>query len=71
VAEEDLELVLVVLMAKKSPAVDIEVAAGDRRVVASEPGELADGVLGDQGQRHLQRAVAPMVASQLPLHRCL
>ena len=44
-----IELVLDVLVAGQSPAVDVQVTGGDRSDVASDPCELPDGGFGDDG----------------------
>ena len=48
-AQHAVELVLDVLVAHQPPAVDVEVARGDRSDVPSDPCELPDGGFGDDG----------------------
>jgi hypothetical protein len=47
-SQEHVELVHVVLMARKPATVDIEVARGDRGSVAPEAGERANGIGGER-----------------------
>jgi hypothetical protein len=49
VAEQAIELDLVVLMSEEAAAVHVEVTGRDRRLLPLESGELTNGVLGDSG----------------------